>query len=103
MTIGKLIGYLSVIVVLLAVLFYLVYKGPNVNEINLEIARSNYCGSEFDCTEAISKCPFDCNIYVNKGDVDRVNKLIENFDSDCITHCSPPEGVSCFQNKCKAN
>ena len=95
--------YLVVIIVLLGILFYMLFAGPSQSEVRDLISTANYCGSPDDCAVVESKCPFGCNVYVNKGEVDRVNELMGEFDSDCNQSCQEPAGVSCFQGRCQAN
>ena len=65
-----------------------------------ELAAANHCEVKEDCELIGSKCPFDCYIYVNKNEANRLKPLVENFESQCTYSCIASQGVECEQNKC---
>lgn len=67
-----------------------------------ELAEANYCETESDCTLIGSKCPFDCYIYVNKNEADRMKQIVDDFPSDCTYSCIQSFGVACNQGTCEA-
>lgn len=69
--------------------------------IKREIAKANYCEAQSDCVVVPSQCPFDCYAAVNKGEADRIKKLIDGYASTCIYSCVELKGVMCVHNKCE--
>ncbi len=67
-----------------------------------DIARANTCDTENDCVLVGSKCPFDCYIYANAQEADRIRTLVDGFDSRCVYSCVASEGVACRNHRCEA-
>lgn len=70
--------------------------------VRAEIEEANYCSTIADCELVGSKCPFDCYIYANTAEADRIRTLVEEFDSTCEYSCVASEGVDCVDNRCVA-
>ncbi len=68
--------------------------------IKQEIAAANYCETPADCIDVGGKCPFDCYIFVNSSEVDRIKTMVEGYQSMCTYSCLAIEGVDCVENKC---
>lgn len=66
------------------------------------ITEANYCETKEDCVLVGSKCPFDCYIYANKSEADRIRTMVDGFPSDCTYSCIATEGVDCIANVCVA-
>lgn len=64
-----------------------------------EIDQANYCAAADDCVLVGSKCPFDCYIYANKNEADRIKGLVDEFDSTCEYSCLQSFGVTCTEEK----
>src|SRR3989338_10766379 len=66
------------------------------------IERANYCETATDCVLVGSKCPFDCYIYANVNEAERITELVNNYQSSCEYSCIQSFGVECLNNVCKA-
>jgi len=64
------------------------------------IEQANYCETKEDCVLVGSKCPFDCYIYSNKAEADRIRTMVDGFDSQCTYSCIASDGVECVSGKC---
>jgi hypothetical protein len=73
---------------------------PTENYISDEIQKANYCQVDTDCADAGSKCPFGCYIYVNKKEINEINKLLKAYKSECVYSCINCPGVQCKNNQC---
>ncbi|OGJ52189.1 hypothetical protein A2335_03215 [Candidatus Peregrinibacteria bacterium RIFOXYB2_FULL_32_7] len=71
-------------------------------DIRTEIEKANYCEVKEDCARVTQKCPFGCNEYVNKDEKERIDELVNNFESDCVYRCAFYEELECKDNKCVA-
>lgn len=91
-----------VILIAIASLLYFVLKvNGSENKIKKEIELANYCETKSDCVQVESKCPFDCFVYVNKNEKERINKLISNYESNCVYGCIQVVPVfDCVNKKC---
>lgn len=71
--------------------------------IKREIAKANYCEAASDCQlAATAKCPFDCYVYVNKKEAERIGNMIENYESRCAYQCIEFKGkIECVNNICQ--
>lgn len=65
-----------------------------------EIERANFCQKDGDCAIVGSKCPFGCNIVVNKDHADRIGFIMESYKSNCIYNCVAAE-PKCVNRRCK--
>lgn len=92
------------VIVLFVLIMSLFFAFPKLNEkyIKLKIEKANYCSVDSDCIDAGGKCPFDCYVYVNKNEANKITELIESFDSKCIYNCISCQTAICENNKCKA-
>ncbi len=70
-------------------------------QIKQEIAEANYCDTADDCEDAGGKCPFDCFVFVNKSEVDRIKTLVDDFESQCVYSCVALNRVDCIDHQCK--
>jgi hypothetical protein len=70
--------------------------------IKQEIATANYCVTSADCIDVGGKCPFDCYIFVNSSEVDRIKPMVDGFESTCTYSCLAIDGVDCIDSKCQA-
>ncbi|MDD9953191.1 MAG: hypothetical protein OXR66_02555 [Candidatus Woesearchaeota archaeon] len=64
------------------------------------IEEANYCDVTEDCVQATSACPFGCCTFVNKEEVENVNKKIEGFNGQCKVKCHECPPVACINTKC---
>lgn len=65
------------------------------------IAEANYCETKDDCVLVGSKCPFDCYIYSNAAEANRIRTMVDGFPSDCTYSCIATDGVECIAGKCE--
>ncbi|MBU1939854.1 hypothetical protein KKH30_03760 [Candidatus Micrarchaeota archaeon] len=77
-------------------------------QINDEIKKANYCSVDSDCVMEIFGCPFGCGSYVNKAELDRLEKLVSDYHSAqplaCVYGCvSPPSKPACREGVCVAS
>lgn len=68
--------------------------------IKKEIAAANYCETKDDCVLVGSKCPFDCYIYANTAEADRIRAMVDAYETQCTYSCLASQGVDCVNNKC---
>ena len=79
---------------------FLVACSPSEESITQKLFEANRCATAADCTLIGSECPFGCNIYVYKDEVDRMKSLIDGFASNCMYKCPASLDVECRQGKC---
>lgn len=101
MTVKKLLAYLFVLGILLAVLLVLIFRGPTKNDLRLEIQRANYCGSNEDCETLANAEAITCTPYVNKAELERIQTLIDEVGIEGDSTCAQPPPPSCLQFQCK--
>ncbi len=65
------------------------------------IEEAQYCKVKSDCVRVESKCPFDCYTFVNKKEADRIQTLIDAYESKCMYLCVEFKGYDCVNNKCE--
>ncbi len=65
------------------------------------IEQANHCETKEDCTYVGSVCPFGCTIYVHRDEAERIQPMIENFQSDCVYDCARTYGVECVEEQCE--
>jgi len=95
----KKIIIIVIIIFILIILLIISYK-TSESYIRKQIERANYCSTKDDCTLISGKCPFDCNIYINKNEVLEIQNLIKFFDSYCMYKCMICKEFDCVNNKC---
>lgn len=91
-------------ILLIIAVFFIFNFDRKVTEkyIGSEIEKANYCETDSDCGLVTnSKCPFGCYIYVNEDEVNRIENLLEGYESQCIYGCVQNKGVECVDNKCE--
>ncbi len=69
--------------------------------IKQQIAEANYCETPADCIDVGGKCPFDCYIFVNSSEVDRMKEMVDGYESTCTYSCLAISGVDCVSNRCQ--
>lgn len=87
--------------VLVAAIFFWVRYHNEVATINREIAKANYCQSNADCKVVTGQCPFGCYIPVNNTQGDRIEGLVNAYQSSCTYSCLEYKGIDCVDNKCQ--
>ena len=95
------IGSVFVLVVVILIILFLT---PSLSEeyIRNRIDKANYCNTKDDCERVNSKCPFGCHIFVNKNEVDGINRLINLYPRTCLYRCRVLKDFDCIDNKCQA-
>lgn len=91
-------GLLIMVIGLL--LYYFTVNNNDENKIKKEIELANYCEVKNDCIQIVAKCPFDCYVYVNKFEEERIDQLIKSFESKCVYGCIDPPEYECTNGKC---
>lgn len=103
----KIIYIVLVIVVLIVIGFFvgryvIEFQRERQKEAILsEIEDANYCETKADCAQAHSKCPFGCYVFVNNSEVDRIQSLIDSYESNCVYGCIQLEDYDCINNRCE--
>jgi hypothetical protein len=70
--------------------------------IRSELIQANHCTYTSDCVSVEAKCPFGCAIFVYKDEADKIQSLLNNFESTCIYECVRVRGVACISGVCEA-
>ena len=83
-------------------MYGIIFMNQTEEEIKQEIDNANYCTTADDCEFVGGKCPFGCNIYVNRNESSRIDSMIKGFDSDCAYKCILSERVDCIEGECEA-
>ncbi|MBD3359833.1 MAG: hypothetical protein GF365_03975 [Candidatus Buchananbacteria bacterium] len=97
----KIFFLLIIIIVILGfVLFFYFDRDTEQQIIQEQINQANYCQQTSDCVQLTGQCPFGCYIYVNIDEAARIQKLIDDYESDCIYGCIEPPEFECRDNKC---
>ncbi len=89
-------------VLILLLFIFLSGCSPTPEQIRDEIDQANYCITDYDCINAGSKCPFGCNIYVNKEKAGKIINLLDSVDVACLYGCVDCPDVACNEGKCEA-
>ncbi len=76
------------------------YFYDSESQVKGEIEKANYCEVKDDCVQVESKCPFDCYVFINKNEAERIEELISGYDSNCVYSCVALQGYECVENKC---
>lgn len=100
---NKKIKILIAIMIIALTIIITITSSPKIKEsrIKSSIQEANYCEVDSDCVDVGGKCPFGCYIYVNKNETEKISKLINSYESECIYDCLYCPSVSCENNKCK--
>jgi len=100
--------FIALIIVILAILIsaFLVKDKIKAAYIVKEIRKSNYCQIDSDCVDAFAgtggQCPFGCHAFVNKGDAERIKRLVDSFNSTCVYQCMYCPTTRCENGICTA-
>ncbi len=86
---------------LAVVSLFLVSCSNAESRIKSEINKANYCITKEDCVNIGSKCPFDCYIYVNQREAERIKAMVDSYESKCVYDCIYCYDVACLDGKCK--
>lgn len=81
----------------------LVACGPSEATVWGAIDDANYCEVAEDCRRIDSKCPFDCNTYVNVAEAEELERLMESYQSDCDYKCPSAWPAACESGRCVAD
>jgi hypothetical protein len=76
-------------------------KSKLKDRISAEIAKAQVCKTKSDCAGPLYRCPFGCNIYVNKSEIDRIKTLLASYPEDCEFKCIPVKGFGCIGGRCQ--
>ena len=91
---------IALIIILIIVSIYLSKPIFEEKRIRAEIEKANYCEVKSDCIQVESQCPFDCYVFVNKNEAERVGGLIMNYSSSCAYICVEIRDYDCVRGKC---
>ena len=70
--------------------------------VELQLDEANYCEVANDCISIGQKCPFGCNILVNKEEADIMQRKLNALpDTRCTYDCIKISEIVCEENKCK--
>lgn len=78
-----------------------IYKFPLKIYVDWRLNEANYCEVKEDCINLGSKCPFGCYIYVNSEEEEKMNNLLNSFESKCIYGCEQCLDVECVSGECQ--
>jgi hypothetical protein len=74
---------------------------PSAEEIKKEIEAARPCGGDPDCVNIGGRCPFGCDIVVNRAWAERVRKLVNDYPKGCAQSCGPPPAaIVCESGLC---
>jgi hypothetical protein len=77
--------------------------GPSEQEVRDEIFAASTCTASSDCVSAGAMCPFGCSIWVNQAQVERIRRLLADFDRSqehCMYRCGEPAAPLCAAGRC---
>jgi hypothetical protein len=89
-----------VVVVIFSVFFF--FSGEE-EKIKQAIEKAKYCKQKEDCVKIPSQCPFGCWVVVNKNESERIQGMIDSYESECVYGCVELKGYDCIDNKCIAS
>lgn len=70
-------------------------------QVKQAIDKANRCVQHDDCEDVGSKCPFGCNVHVNKAEAADIREMIDAFQSTCQYACLQFAGVKCQSGQCR--
>lgn len=92
-----------IVVLLLLLIVALAYFDPrSEGSVKREIERANYCNTKSDCVDVGGKCPFGCYVFVNKNESQRIETLVNSYNSTCMYACIALKDFDCISGKCQA-
>ena len=95
------IGFLVLLgIFLLSAYFFRAPEPKTLEEISEKLGESRFCSSKNDCISIGSKCPFGCGLAVRKERANEIQRIVENYESDCTYKCKAVKDVDCFENRC---
>lgn len=91
-------------IIILTITFSFIVNGCTLEEkkIQQQIEKARYCQTKNDCVPIAAQCPFDCHVIVNKNKAAEIEKIIMDFQSDCVYDCPLLSGFDCIDNACTA-
>lgn len=90
----------GVCILIILIIIFLFLPKSQEEQIKSEIDKANYCELNSDCVDAGGKCPFGCYVFVNKNEVEKISKLIEEYYSKCVYGCVGNISAYCENRKC---
>ncbi len=75
--------------------------GDEVSAVKREIRQANYCETNADCKVITGQCPFGCYIPVNVSQGDRIEVMVDAYQSACTYSCAEYKGVDCVDRRCQ--
>lgn len=83
-------------------LFLLLSACTVQQDVEKQIETANYCNTPDDCVNLGSRCPFGCDILVNKNEADIVKRKLNALPqiNRCNYNCVMPSLIECQENKC---
>jgi hypothetical protein len=86
---------------LIIISLFLIACTPTEKQVRRQLDSANYCKVAADCLNVGPACPFGCQVYINKAEETKVNKLLEAYNSKCVYGCLACPGVECIDGKCE--
>lgn len=77
------------------------FSRNEVSSIKREIGKANHCETNADCKVITGQCPFGCYIPVNVAEGDRIEVMVDAYESDCAYSCLEYKGVDCVDRQCR--
>ncbi|MGV8162044.1 MAG: hypothetical protein ACP5N2_01780 [Candidatus Nanoarchaeia archaeon] len=94
----------SMLLAVITVLFFSLMLSactPTEKQVRKQLDSANYCKVSSDCVNIGPACPFGCQVYVNKLEEIRAERLLDAYNSKCVYGCLPCEEVECQAGKCQ--
>lgn len=103
-TISTILIWLAAAVIMTAGGVYYISRHKEFTEADIRTAimGANHCRIKSDCAPINAKCPFGCNIFVHKNEVERINEMLDVFPSSCVYSCIELRGYDCVSGRCEA-
>lgn len=74
---------------------------PTEKQVRKQLDSANYCKVSSDCVNIGPACPFGCQVYVNKLEQAKAERLLDAYNSKCVYGCLACKGVECQEGKCR--